>query len=70
MGNLSVDGLNIPIKDISYQAEFKKIGNTLCFLQESHFRYENMGQLKVKESEDWTVLISDKVDLISLAYHQ
>lgn len=45
---LHVSGLNKPIKRQRLVDRIRKHDSTVCGLQETHFKYNNIGSLKVK----------------------
>lgn len=46
---LNINGPNIPIKkETEWQSGLKKNHLSICYLQETHFKYSDIGRLKVK----------------------
>ena len=72
---LNVNGLNAPTKRHRLAEWIQKQDPYICYLQETHFRYQNTYRLKVRgwrymlhtngkqKKARVTILISDKIDL-------
>lgn len=72
---LSINGLNAPIKRCRLAGCINKKDPTLCCLQETHFRSKDIHRLKMKGQEKIahangnlkragvTIIVSDKIDL-------
>ena len=48
---LNVNGISIPIKGRDWHGGFKKHNLTVCYLQETYLKVNDIGRLRAKESK-------------------